>query len=140
MKMMKAIKLVILASIIPIVLSSGSVFDDFDLGDVYNNGGGDSQQQQQHQSFDNMIQDWDSGLYGKPVCMRIPANMSLCVNLNYERMKVPNLLGHDTIEEVCFSFSLFTLIFQIKMVVKLKIYRKKLVLIIFFCILTFINH
>ena len=105
-------KLVILASIISVVLSSGSVFDDFEMsiGDVYNNGGGSNgggeESQQQHQSFDSMIQDWDSGLYGKPVCMRIPANMSLCVNLNYERMKVPNLLGHDTIEEVCHSENL----------------------------------
>ena len=85
--------------------TSRSILDDedVDLGDVYGREDDDQQQQIHHRqqnSFDSMIQDWDSGLYGKPVCTRIPANMSLCVNLNYERMKVPNLLGHDTVEEV----------------------------------------
>lgn len=77
--------------------SSYSIVDDVDLGDVYNSGGDDVYSS--HQSVETMM-DWDSGLYGKPICTRIPSNMSLCVDMNYERMKVPNLLGHDTVEEV----------------------------------------
>ena len=49
------------------------------------------------------LNEWDSSLYGKPVCVSIPANMSLCAGMNYDRMKMPNLLGHETIEEVSFS-------------------------------------
>jgi len=30
----------------------------------------------------------------------IPSNMSLCHNMNYKEMKMPNLLGHDTMDEV----------------------------------------
>ena len=46
------------------------------------------------------LTDWDSALYGKPICQAIPSNMSLCKNMNYRQMKVPNLLGHETTEEV----------------------------------------
>ena len=46
------------------------------------------------------LTDWDSALYGRPVCQPIPSNMSLCRNMNYKLMKVPNLLGHESIEEV----------------------------------------
>ena len=73
--------------------------DDIDLSDAYNSGGGAIDMNSNHHSVES-ISDWDSGLYGKPICTKIPSNMSLCTNLNYERMKVPNLLGHDTIEEV----------------------------------------
>ena len=48
----------------------------------------------------DMLADWDSSLYGKPVCRSIPSNMSLCNNINYKKMRVPNLLGHDVIDEV----------------------------------------
>ncbi|CAF0847542.1 unnamed protein product [Brachionus calyciflorus] len=49
------------------------------------------------------LNDWDSSLYGKPICMNIPSNMSLCQNINYKQMKMPNLLGHDTVEEVVYQ-------------------------------------
>lgn len=51
--------------------------------------------------------DWDSSLYGKPVCMAIPSNMSLCRNINYNQMKVPNLLGHDSIDEIVYQSSVW---------------------------------
>jgi hypothetical protein len=44
--------------------------------------------------------DWESSLFGKPVCIDIPSNMSLCQNINYNQMKIPNLVGHETVEEV----------------------------------------
>jgi hypothetical protein len=50
-------------------------------------------------SLDSLT-DWDSSLYGKPICVSIPSNMSLCNNINYSKMRVPNLLGHDVIDEV----------------------------------------
>ena len=53
--------------------------------------------------------DWDSSLYGKPICVPIPSNMSLCNNINYKQMKMPNLLGHETLDEVS-SAVLFLLI------------------------------
>ena len=53
-------------------------------------------EQPQHLS----LTDWDSALYGRPVCQSIPSNMSLCRNMNYKLMKVPNLLGHESTDEV----------------------------------------
>lgn len=55
-----------------------------------------------HNSDDALdtLTDWDSSLYGKPICLSIPTNMSLCNNINYKIMRVPNLLGHDVIDEV----------------------------------------
>ena len=47
------------------------------------------------------LNDWDASLYGKPICTNIPSNMSLCANINYNQMKVPNLIGHEDVEEVC---------------------------------------
>jgi hypothetical protein len=47
-----------------------------------------------------VVSDWDSSLYNKPLCVSIPSNMSLCHNMNYKEMKMPNLLGHDTMDEV----------------------------------------
>lgn len=60
------------------------------------------------QNSDNSLSDWDSGLYGKPICINVPSNMSLCQNINYNQMKMPNLLGHDTIEEVVYQSSVWT--------------------------------
>jgi hypothetical protein len=51
-------------------------------------------------SSSGLDNDWDSNFYGKPVCVSIPSNMSLCRNINYSQMKVPNLIGHDSVEEV----------------------------------------
>jgi hypothetical protein len=52
------------------------------------------------------LNDWNSNLYGKPICINIPSNMSLCSNMNYRKMKVPNLLGHESLDEVldCLAF------------------------------------
>lgn len=35
----------------------------------------------------------------QPTCVAIPANMSLCTNIGYTKMRLPNLLEHDTIHE-----------------------------------------
>ena len=34
--------------------------------------------------------------------------MSLCRNINYNQMKVPNLIGHDSVEEVVEEYSKLT--------------------------------
>ena len=48
--------------------------------------------------------DWSSiggiGRDNQPVCVSIPANMSLCMNIGYTKMRLPNLLEHDTMQEV----------------------------------------
>ena len=48
--------------------------------------------------------DWSSiggiGQEDQPVCVDIPSNMSLCKNIGYTKMRLPNLLEHDTIQEV----------------------------------------
>lgn len=59
------------------------------------------------QSQQLTLTDWDSTLYGKPICVPIPANMSLCANINYSQMKTPNLLGHETIEEIVYQSSVW---------------------------------
>jgi len=47
--------------------------------------------------------DWSSiggiGREDQPVCVSIPANMSLCRNIGYTKMRLPNLLEHDTLQE-----------------------------------------
>ena len=53
-----------------------------------------------------VLTDWDSTLYNKPLCVAIPSNMSLCSNMNYKEMKMPNLLGHDTMDEVSEPYSI----------------------------------
>jgi hypothetical protein len=53
------------------------------------------------------LSDWDSSLYGKPICTNIPINMSLCTNINYNQMRVPNLIGHESVEEVCIIYLFF---------------------------------
>lgn len=46
--------------------------------------------------------DW--GMMGgrptQPTCVDIPRNMSLCHNIGYSKMRLPNLLDHDTMGEV----------------------------------------
>ena len=46
--------------------------------------------------------DWAmlSGRLQQPKCIDIPANLSLCRNIGYNQMRLPNLLDHDTIREV----------------------------------------
>lgn len=35
----------------------------------------------------------------QPKCVTIPTNMSLCHNIGYNTMRIPNLLEHDNLEE-----------------------------------------
>lgn len=35
-----------------------------------------------------------------PVCVDIPVNMSLCHGIGYTKMRLPNLLHHDSLQEV----------------------------------------
>lgn len=46
--------------------------------------------------------DWASisGRINQPKCIDIPSNLTLCQNIGYTQMRLPNLLDHDTIEEV----------------------------------------
>nr|AJS19018.1 secreted frizzled related protein 1/5 [Ptychodera flava] len=41
-----------------------------------------------------------SGRITKPTCVPIPKEMSLCANIGYNQMRMPNLLDHDSIPEV----------------------------------------
>ncbi|XP_041365479.1 secreted frizzled-related protein 5-like isoform X2 [Gigantopelta aegis] len=36
----------------------------------------------------------------RPKCIDIPENLSLCQNIGYDRMRLPNLLDHDSLSEV----------------------------------------
>ncbi|XP_022096431.1 secreted frizzled-related protein 5-like isoform X2 [Acanthaster planci] len=41
-----------------------------------------------------------SGRITKPTCVDIPSDLTLCQNIGYNRMRMPNLLDHDSIFEV----------------------------------------
>ncbi|XP_013393537.1 secreted frizzled-related protein 5 [Lingula anatina] len=41
-----------------------------------------------------------SGRAHQPKCIDIPQNLSLCQNIGYSQMRLPNLLDHDTLSEV----------------------------------------
>ncbi len=43
---------------------------------------------------------WGDGRLHQPKCVDIPQNMSLCKDIGYHQMRIPNLLDHDTIGEV----------------------------------------
>ena len=45
---------------------------------------------------------WDilNGRLGRPTCVEIPANLTLCRGLEYNQMRLPNLLEHDSLREV----------------------------------------
>ena len=47
-------------------------------------------------------QDWSmlSGQSEYPKCVDIPSNLTLCRNIGYNTMRLPNLLDHDTLTEV----------------------------------------
>ena len=34
-----------------------------------------------------------------PTCVNIPSNMTLCHGVGYNKMRLPNLLDHDTLQE-----------------------------------------
>lgn len=79
-----------------------NLMDTVDFGDMYGNGGNGI-----NEASDSGVFEWDSSLYGKPICVKVPSNMTLCKNMNYPRMKMPNLLGHDTIEEIVYQSSVW---------------------------------
>ncbi|XP_063398463.1 secreted frizzled-related protein 5-like isoform X1 [Mytilus trossulus] len=41
-----------------------------------------------------------SGRMSQPKCIDIPKNLTLCQNIGYDQMRLPNLLDHDSINEV----------------------------------------
>ncbi|XP_077550067.1 secreted frizzled-related protein 5-like [Haemaphysalis longicornis] len=45
------------------------------------------------------IDDW-AGRLAQPTCLEIPANLTLCRGIGYTRMRLPNLLEHDSMAEV----------------------------------------
>jgi hypothetical protein len=56
---------------------------------------------------DTYMADWSnpdwaliSGRSQQRTCVDIPANLTLCQNLGYKKMVLPNLLGHDSLGEV----------------------------------------
>ncbi|KAL5006983.1 hypothetical protein ScPMuIL_015789 [Solemya velum] len=50
----------------------------------------------------DLSSDWAmiSGRIHQPKCIDIPTNLSLCRDIGYETMRLPNLLEHDTLSEV----------------------------------------
>lgn len=53
---------------------------------------------------DVRLSDWDSTLYGQAICTEIPSEMTLCKNINYNQMKMPNILGHETVSKLQNTF------------------------------------
>ena len=43
---------------------------------------------------------WNGGRHHQSKCEEIPANMSLCKDIGYSQMRLPNLLDHDTMSEM----------------------------------------
>lgn len=50
----------------------------------------------------------------QPMCVDIPKNMSLCHNIGYNKMRLPNLLEHDTMQEVSQQASSWVPLLNIK--------------------------
>lgn len=52
-------------------------------------------------SYVSSTYDWDSRSSSvSATCVTIPKNLSLCSNIGYDKMRLPNLLEHDTLSEV----------------------------------------
>ncbi|XP_059491143.1 secreted frizzled-related protein 5-like [Neocloeon triangulifer] len=59
--------------------------------------------------------DWPlSGRASHPTCVDIPRNMSLCHGIGYHKMRLPNLLDHDTMAEVSHQASSWVPLLGIK--------------------------
>lgn len=76
-------------------------------GDVMSDQPGDTYMADDPYAGDDWMQaDWNtdwamlSGRANQPKCVDIPSNMSLCNNIGYHQMRLPNLLEHDTLDEV----------------------------------------
>lgn len=52
------------------------------------------------QKWDDNLDIVDNSRDTRAKCVDIPQNMSLCRNIGYTQMRLPNLLGHDTVKEV----------------------------------------
>jgi secreted frizzled-related protein 5 len=48
------------------------------------------------------------------MCVPIPANLSLCHNIGYNKMRLPNLLDHDTMQEVSQQATSWVPLYNIK--------------------------
>ncbi len=52
-------------------------------------------------SYVSSTYDWDSRSSSiTATCINIPRNLTLCHNIGYDHMRLPNLLEHDTLSEV----------------------------------------
>ena len=55
---------------------------------------------------DSFFSEWslgpvlDGGRATQPTCVDIPRNLSLCHGIRYSKMRLPNLLDHDSMAEV----------------------------------------
>ena len=51
---------------------------------------------------DTFFPDWGvgGGRSAQPTCLDIPRNLSLCHGIRYSKMRLPNLLDHDSMAEV----------------------------------------
>ena len=51
---------------------------------------------------DTFFPDWGvgGGRSSQPTCVDIPRNLSLCHGIRYSKMRLPNLLDHDSMAEV----------------------------------------
>ena len=50
------------------------------------------------------------GRHLQPHCVDIPANMTLCNDIGYTKMRLPNLLEHDTLQEATLQSSQWTVL------------------------------
>jgi secreted frizzled-related protein 5 len=48
-----------------------------------------------------------SRLSDNVVCINIPSNITLCQNIGYKKMRLPNLLHHESLQEVSQIVSFF---------------------------------
>lgn len=65
------------------------------IGGVIGGGGGGA-------GGDTFFPDWGvgGGRAAQPTCLDIPRNLSLCHGIRYSKMRLPNLLDHDSMAEV----------------------------------------
>lgn len=70
-----------------------------------NNGGASSESRSPRGGGMSFVGDWSDKdwqvltAYNQPKCLDIPSNLTLCRNIGYDQMRLPNLLEHDTLRE-----------------------------------------
>lgn len=78
--------------------------------------------------FSPVSDEWDgssfrSGTYGNGyTCVNIPVNFTLCKNIGYTKMMIPNLLGHDSLQEAEFHVSSKKSFFALLLILSLSFY------------------